>query len=143
MSCPGLHCPGCGSCSGGGGQLAAWALLAAAATGVLSWLAARIWWIAGAAAGALALAILAAVLLRRAMHRMRAADLAQLAATHKTIAAERKPQVTKVTPTAITNHYHGPEVHFHGAGAAEAAVRAMQQAIPGQAGDAITGRNER
>src|SRR5579859_3401069 len=126
----------------GGGHLAVLALLAgaaaSAAAGVISWLAARIWWITGASAGTLALAVLAAVLLRRAMRRMRAADLAQLAASTAAISTGARSQVTEGTPAAITNHYHGPEFHFHGAAAAEAAVRAMQQPIPGQAGDAIT-----
>jgi hypothetical protein len=59
VKCPGVHCPGCKSSSGianSVGAVAALCLAAYVAAAVLGYIAARIWWIAGAGVGIVVLA---------------------------------------------------------------------------------------
>lgn len=70
MSCPGLHCPGCGSCGGRGRQVLVTGGAAVAVLELAEWVIARRWWILGITAAAAAVTIWAVRrLMRWAAHR--------------------------------------------------------------------------
>lgn len=98
--------------SGPGLEWAATALVAAALVfGGVSWLAARAWWILGGVAVLLAVAVVGGWFAWRATRRMRAGELAQIAA-FRAVRAEAAPQVSRGTAApAIEQHVH---YHYHG-----------------------------
>jgi hypothetical protein len=118
MTCPGLHCPGCGD----GGGIAIAAPVAVAAEIVIR----VFWWLIAGTIAAAVLALAAVVLLSRITARREAAFGVQLAARHEreALTAAAMPQINK--ETAIENHYH---VHFH-ADSREAAPAVTGEVLP-------------
>jgi hypothetical protein len=131
MSCPGLHCPGCG---GGGGVIAPLAAIGIGAA-VLEIVLDLLWLIIAATISCAVLSVAAVVVLSRLTARREAAYAASprhqaLIGAVPSVAASVRPQVAGGTVPAIENHYH---VHFNGADAEYA--RAVVRQLPGMAGD--------
>jgi hypothetical protein len=143
--CAGLHCPGCSE-----GQ--SLGILGSVATGILvadqtvRWVADRIWWIGGTLAVSYAIAVAVTMWLeRRADARgVRYAELHGIAS---------RADIDELTPAGVAwlasrdqPRALGATVinlSFYGADAEASAVRVIRQALPGQAGEAITEGEER
>jgi hypothetical protein len=104
MSCPGLHCPGCGD-SGGGVVIVA--ALAVAAEVIID----AFWWLLAGTIAAAVISLAVVILLTRATSRREATFAAQLAARRPiAVAATATPQVSQGTAPAIEQHVHH---HYH------------------------------
>jgi hypothetical protein len=139
MSCPGLHCPGCGD----GGKLSAIVGLAllAAVCAVLD----RILHVLEDAlvitgiVAACGILSIAAVAILGVVRRLRSEHLMSVASigppSREAVTATVIPQVTEgTTPlAAIENHYH---IHFDPAD--REAARLIRSALPGAAGEIFT-----
>ncbi len=133
MSCSGLHCAGC---AGGGSA----PVLAFAVFYGVDWVVTHLVEVIATSAACGVLAVAAVVVLMRWADRRDARHAGSLLITRAeavplVTARVTPPAVQPAAPPAIENHYH---VHYHAADGSEPArVRTM---LPGQAGDAITGR---
>jgi hypothetical protein len=140
MSCPGLHCPGC---SGGQslGILAAVVAVTYVAAETVLWVAEHIWWIVGTLAVCFALAVAASMALeawadRRgarfaALHGIRSRADVILPEPVRGVVVERVPERPAIAPApqVVINIFGMPSPEQ---------VAIIRQAIPGQAGAAVT-----
>lgn len=120
MSCPGLHCSGCGSCGGGRGQVLVIGGTAVAVLELAEWALARRWWILGITAAAAAVTVWAVRRLLRWAARRDAARGAELY-------AGRLTEVQGTRPAAVTG---GVTLNFYDlgpAGRAEVVRRAIAE----------------
>ena len=133
MACGGLHCAGC---AGG----AAVPVVPLAAVFGLAWVAEHLIEVVIVSAACAVLAVAAVVALMRwgerrdARHAERWRFMVTREPSRPTLTATVTPQVGRTAPPAIEQHVH---YHYHATGSREAAR--VFTAIPGQAGDAITG----
>jgi len=130
MSCPGLHCPGCGD---GGGSAKAVLIIGAAAVAaaVLEWIADHAIELMVITAACVALALGAVVVLFRWGARRDARHAAGRPFLTQRYTAEVTATPRGVLPgVTIINNFYGPDE--------QTAARVIRTAIAGQAGDAIT-----
>lgn len=106
MTCPGLHCPGCGSCAGGPWRLLITiAAVLAVIVSAAAWLAQRMWVVWSAAGAVAAAGAVLVVLIRVILRRPAMADRQALAMRGRAVAAE----LSASRPKEISQH-----VHLHG-----------------------------
>lgn len=137
MTCRGLHCEGCSSCSGGG-WLVKLAVLAFLVIEAAEFILARIWWILGGTAVAIAVPVWIVWRIIRWQDRREAVH----AVTHPFV-IDRSGAPAAVPP-ATRRELPGVTINcnFYGADGEHVAARAIRQALaPGQSG-AITSQEE-
>jgi hypothetical protein len=130
MTCPGLHCPGCSSCSGGG-WLVRLAALVFAVIEIAEFIAARIWWILGGTAVAIAVPVYIVWRLTRWQQHREAVHAVQ-----RPFVTER--EAPAAVPSAARRELGSAtviNVNIFTADAEESAARIIRQALPGHAGD--------
>jgi hypothetical protein len=138
MSCPGLHCPGCG---GGGGAIAPLAAIAIGAA-VLEIVLDLLWLIIAATISCAVLSVAAVVVLSRLTGRREAAYAAS--PRHQALIGAGPSAAASVTATVIPQVSHGTgpraierHVHIHFDPADREAVALIRSALPEMPGEKI------
>ncbi|HLK73845.1 MAG TPA: hypothetical protein VKU77_09390 [Streptosporangiaceae bacterium] len=120
--------------TGGGAHLVLLAVAALAVVSAAEWVLSRLLWLLGATAVVFAVAVTAVWWLIRRQQRREAAHAAMRTFVTARVQAVPLSSASRRELPAATH------VHLHFGDDAEAA-RIIRTALPGQAGDAITGRN--